>query len=420
MSQSQKKSGAQNISDLKARLGLKKGGPAARKDAVPPPGGIVPPPGLANQQRSVPAPPGAKQPEPAMPSVSDDPFAAMNAMAAAGVAHQQATAGPQIIIVNDGKPVESVEQTSRFARIGKIAAIVALPFIFGSMHGQCSNNAKLVNRTIEDAGILRDDIKRLRRSALQSIQDELLRSRERGPGSQAFPPNDEELTKKLGEKTILPVVDPQIPFESNLYYLDPGIVSEILTFYSNAITIGTLVEEHVKATKNDVQAMEDGEKRIQVTKPDQDTNRYLKFYRYGVIMEIPEQGGSDAPFGAKLVEIGPPVCQDRKASSTGKCEGPPIGFGVRERLGDGSGWALTEAGFFQDNKVQGKQVLPLLPTEAFEAVTKGADSAVAERAYMRRIQKLNDIVSQTIELGASLEARLDAKASEGKAFTYFM
>ena len=420
MSQSQKKSGAQNISDLKARLGLKKGGPAAKKDAVPPPGGIVPPPGLANQQRSVPAPPGAKQPEPVMPSASDDPFGAMNAMAAAGAAHQQATAGPDIIIVNDGKPVESVEQKSRFAKIGKIAAIVALPFIFGSMHGQCASNAKLVNRTIEDAGILRDDIKRLRRDSLQTIKDELLRSQERGPGSQAFPPNDEELTEKLSKKSILPVVDPQIPFESNLYYLDPGIVSEILTFYSNTIAIGTLIEEHTKATKNDIQAMDEGEKRIEVTKPDQDDNRYLKFYRYGVIMEIPEKSDGDAPFGAKVVEIGPPVCQDRKASSTGKCEGPPIGFGIRERLGDGSGWMLTEAGFSQGNTVQGKQVLPLLPTEAFEAVAKGADSTVAERAYMRRIQQLNDLISQTIELGASLEARLDAKASEGKAFTYFM
>lgn len=412
MSQSQKNPGA-NISDLKARLGLKKGGPAAKPGVVPPPGGIVPPPGLSNQARSVPAPPGVQQPEPEGPSVSDDPFGAMNAMAAAA---QHVPRGPDIIVVNDGNPVESVERKSQLGKIGKYAALVALPFIFGSVIGQISSSAKLVNRTIDDSAILRDDIKRLRRSALQTIQDELLRSQQRGGNK--FSANDEELTAKLGDKAILPAVDPEVPFRSNLYYLEPGMVSDILTFYSNTLIISELVQEHVKATTNDVKSMKEGAQKLELTKPDQKENRYLDFYGYGVVINIPEK--DESPFGAKLVEIGPPVCQDRKPSTTGKCPEPPIGFGIRERLGDGTGWALAEAGFPQGDAVKGKQVLPLLPTEAFEALAKGSEPAVAERSYLQRIHKLNELVQQTIALGSELESKLDAKASEGKAFTFFM
>ena len=80
MSQTPKKPQSRDISELKARLGLKKAGPPAQSAAARGPSGpVVPPPGL-----SMPAPPGTAAAEPALPDASQDPFGAMNAMAAQG------------------------------------------------------------------------------------------------------------------------------------------------------------------------------------------------------------------------------------------------------------------------------------------------------------------------------------------------
>src|SRR5690348_3416141 len=65
-----KKTGSRDISDLKARLGLKKGGAASQTGATPrangASGGVVPPPGL-----NLPPPPGlapAAPPQPVIPN----------------------------------------------------------------------------------------------------------------------------------------------------------------------------------------------------------------------------------------------------------------------------------------------------------------------------------------------------------------
>src|SRR6266496_3293275 len=77
MSEKGKKPGTRDISDLKARLGLKRGGDKAA-------GGAVPPPSAGKGTGYVPPPPGVTPPQPAVPDARVDPFGAMNAMAAQG------------------------------------------------------------------------------------------------------------------------------------------------------------------------------------------------------------------------------------------------------------------------------------------------------------------------------------------------
>ena len=108
-----KRGGSRDISELKQRLGLKKAttptaGATAGRPSGPPVGGVVPPPGLA------PPPP----PQPVIPNAAEDPFAAMNAMAAVGTVQR----APEIVIVNDGKPVENVGASSHGGAIAKLAA----------------------------------------------------------------------------------------------------------------------------------------------------------------------------------------------------------------------------------------------------------------------------------------------------------
>lgn len=409
MSQSQKKSGAANISDLKARLGLKKGGPAAHTGVVPPPGGgIVPPPGVGGKAPvAVPVPPGAQPPAPEIPDASEDPFAAMNALASARVSH--AAPGPDIVIVNDGKPVESVGNRSALLRFGVPAALALGAVLVGWILGQMSANSSMSERALQDAVSVGEDIKRLRRDSLQGIQDALWKSQESAPEGKPFPVNDDKLTQALGDKALWPTIDPEV-FTKRFYELDGELVATIIEFYSNVITIRELVEAHVAATKNDVKAMEDGETKLKVAKPDEDVNRYLKFYRYGVVVDIPSKAEAEQgkQFGARLVEIGPPVCQDRRPSETGKCPDAPIGFGIRDLQSGGEGWGLIELGFPQDAAVPSAKLLPLIPSATFESLSKGAGPAVAEAAYLRRVAQLNELVKTTIEVGSTLEKQLGA------------
>src|SRR4051812_34556100 len=113
-----KKTGSRDISELKQRLGLKKGAAAAQTGSTQRAnggsGGVVAPPGL-----NLPPPPGlapAQPPQPIIPNAADDPFGAMNAMAAVGAVHR----APEIVIHHDGKPVEHVGAQSHGAMLAKI------------------------------------------------------------------------------------------------------------------------------------------------------------------------------------------------------------------------------------------------------------------------------------------------------------
>ena len=87
MSDAKRPGGSRDISDLKARLGLKKGAAApatGQTRANGGSGGVVAPPGM-----NLPPPPGVQPqyqqpPAPVIPNAADDPFGAMNAMAAVG------------------------------------------------------------------------------------------------------------------------------------------------------------------------------------------------------------------------------------------------------------------------------------------------------------------------------------------------
>jgi hypothetical protein len=406
LSQSQKKSGAGNISDLKARLGLKKGGPAAQKGAGPASGGIVAPPGVAGKSSiAVPVPPGARAPQPKLPDASEDPFAAMNAMAAM----QRAVAAPEIVIVNDGKPVENVGNQSPLVRFGIPGGIAVVMLLAGWLFGQMSANSNLNEEAFTDAATVGQDMKRLRQESLQHIQDGLWKSQEKSGEGKPFPVNDEELTQTLANKKVWPVLDPEI-FTKKYYVLDKDLVTSIVGFYSDIITIRELVEAHVKATENDSKALKESKTRIAAAKPDESVNRYLDFYRYGVILSVPTKAEAEQgkAFGARLVEIGPPVCQDGKLSNDGKCPDAPRGFGVREQNSSSPGWAPVEIAFGGGDGVPGSKLLPLLPNEIFESLYKGTEPSVAEAAYMRRVNQLNELVKNAIETGSALEKQLSA------------
>src|SRR4029079_864637 len=134
-----KRGGSRDISELKQRLGLKKATTttAATGRANGAPGGVVPPPGLA------PPPP----PQPVIPNAAEDPFAAMNAMAAVGTVQR----APEIVIVHDGKPVEHVGASRHGAALAKLIVPAVVALIIGLVIGQIAKGANVYNEGLKDA-----------------------------------------------------------------------------------------------------------------------------------------------------------------------------------------------------------------------------------------------------------------------------
>jgi hypothetical protein len=410
LSQQQKKPGTtRDISDLKQRLGLKKG--PAQRPAAGTPGGVVPPPPGVN----VPPPPGVARP--VLPSVSDDPFAAMNVMATIGTLQQKA-AGPEIIVVNDGKPVESVSSGKKIGKIALYAAAFIVPLVVGLIIGQIAKDAKIYNETITKAAVVRDDVRALKKT-VNEVQNALLLGKERG-----FVANDRDLTAAL-EAVAFPEISLDKVYGTDLHRMDPALVSKVFEFYTLYSDLGPKVATHVKGAKNDEKAMTTGtEAAAKAVAPTEEENKYMTPdwpYRYGVYLYLPtqEEANKGVTFGARLVEIGPPICEDRKASTTGKCPGAPLGYGFREAPRSELGWSLMEFGAPGEN-VPVKKLIPLTASASFDAIVKGGEPTAAELSYKRRVNELSEMITRLAELGSYVEGQLNSKANEKPQFTFFL
>jgi hypothetical protein len=405
LSQSPKRPGARDISELKARLGLKKSGAQSRPAA-----GVVPPPGA--RVGAIPAPPGAAPPTPQIPDAAEDPFGAMNAMAA----HAQVAAQPQIVIVNDGKPVESVEAKSNLLKYGKIAGIALLPLVLGIIIGKISASANVYNRTIVDSGRIVEDLRLISRSLVE-FQQTLQVARERGPGGNAFLVNDTKLTEELD---ALELVQPnlQVVYHSFLYELPPEIVGDVLSFYNETTLLFEALKDHVDKSKADQKIIQDGQVKL---KKVQETHQQ---YRYAGLIDLPKASDDDdspqiATF--RFVQLGAPICPGETRMSEEGCPPGAMPRGHGFRVSELGSWGTKGVTEVNGEFVKADSLIYLNPgTPVFEQMVKGGEPSVAEVAYMRRITELEEKLNNLIERRTVIEQRLNIKAQESKRFTFFL
>lgn len=400
MSQSQKRPGVRDISELKARLGLKKGGPAAKRGgagAVPPPGGVVPPPG-------VPAPPGVQQQR----NVSDDPFAAMNEMAQQAV-HARST-GPEIVLVDTSGPVESVENKSSGITYAKWAGLVLVPLVVGVIVGQIGTNASRYNETVEDSAWLAEDVKKLRGSLVQ-IQVAVQNSQS------DFKVNDERLLKEL-EAIEFYRPDVDNVYDKNMYDLENELVAATLEFYTEAIDMQRDVKKFVEQTKRDQKVLAAAGKVKEETTPENDITGIVK-YSYAVQLHVPDKDGEAKGeyLGAKMVELGRPICQDGNPSNTGACPGAfPSSYEVRESPDQG----FINKPIANAAGLGGDRLVMVIPNATMEGLVKGSEALVAELRYAKDFNDIAERLQVLVDLGNGVEKRLRSRSGSGKKFTFFM
>lgn len=424
LSQTPKKpGGARDISDLKARLGLKKGGgpaaapPGARPksttgSAPPPSGGAIPPP-MGARAAAVPAPPGVRPPpgaapprqEPAVviPDAKQDPFGAMSAMAAASTA----TAAPDFVIVNDGAPIEAVGKETSGARWAKLTGMFLVPLVVGVIIGQIGSGAKIYNKTIDSATQINEQVRKVNKD-LQTLRDLLYTHKIHGANNAGYKLADAELTAALEEfyKT-LEMPNMEVVFESYLYEMDAATVGQTLSFFTDYKNLYLEVKDHAEKAKNDAKALEFAEERARTIGGPS---------RFAVYIELPKQGDDSAPITTHFVELGDPICANGNPNPAG-CDGQPQGFMYRP---DETGpWGKMELATKSNLGVKRLMPLGFTSSPVMNNLFTGGGPSYAAVGYDRRITDIDARVDDLMNRGKELQKALTSTASKGKKFTFF-
>lgn len=393
-----KKPAGRDISDLKARLGLKKGaeGGAAPRAGQ---GGGIPAPTAAKIGGFVPPPPGVQTPPPAggppqpqIPDASTDPFGAMNAMASAAKVHVPAQ--PEFVIVNDGKPVEQVSSGGKAVRVVKYGAIILAPLFLGWIFGGVNEKKKLSNETIRNAKALYGDFDTVGKglNELLMILDE---AKSRGRGEFAL--NDKKLIEAL-EALKLEKPNPNVLFATATGRLDSGLMQTTFQFYMDLIRLYEQVEDLKRAAKRDERK----------ATPKQNG-------AYAMVLRMPKPDEQGAFPSVEMVELGAPICKgDTKVNPNGcSPEAPPEKFQVRS---DPQGpfaqilpWASKE--------VAADSILMLGNTKVQSAFMVGADAFVDVVAYKKAITEIDTRARELAETGGKIKTGLNATAQDEPGFT---
>ncbi len=363
-----KKPGQRDISDLKARLGLKKtqaSMPAQSPQGTPPAGqpAMSPPPPVGGQ-RAIPSPFGQPEPqaapEPAPappPDPRRDPFAQQQA------ANLAAFYGIGQSLPGDASSVgdQSAAKPKGTGRLIVGLLIVGVGFGVGNACGRVSTGRQEFNRATEQAAYIRDEVDRLAKQ-LNSITD-LLNTPATLKGN-----IDLEVSKKLGELD-LKKPDQDKLFRINFSQLSDVAMQRLFTYYNHTIVLYDDLTLHSKKTEADKDSLEAFVKNGAKTE-----NK-----NFGVITE--QQGPLTL---AKMVEVGKPVCSDPAKTDCGANDLAAFEY----RLDAGSAWGKRPV-----KGKPGEIVMPLQQTPLFKTIAGGGSDVLAVKDYARRIAAIRSIAS---------------------------
>ncbi len=423
MSDSKKPGGSRDISELKQRLGLKKGaaaqtsgsGSTARVNGAGT-GGVVPPPGL-----NLPPPPGVQQPSqppaPAIPDAADDPFGAMNAMATRQAAVPRA---PEIVIVNDGRPVENVGASSTGATLAKLLLPALAALGIGVGVGRISKDANFYNEGLSGARSILGDAKSPSTvSGLKKLVADLEVKLDEMKTKTNYHPDKETDTALTALATKLDVKS-ELVFRAKENSLDAETAGQILSFYAGVAEIKSMLDAHNKASLGDDIALKAGKQKADdATLKETDNALLAGQAKYGVLIQSPSETDKSAEFGAKVVELSGVYC-GTAATPVAKCgeQESPSAFAYRnEPGGTPTKGDLVTSG--SDN-VPTRKLVMLLPNGIRDALIKGSEPSASEVLYVKRIAAIAARTKKLLDDGNKLEQKLQAEANKGNRFSFFM
>jgi hypothetical protein len=359
-----------DISDLKARLGLKRPEgaqpppPAGVPGRVPAPGpGFPPQPGRAPapnapQARAPQAQPAAKPAAP--PPAAMNPYANMKAP----------QGGFDLRTIDDGAPVQNMRSGRGKAVIFTSFVVGAAAFALGGGLGIASVGRANMNTANHAAKAVKTELDGMEKT-LTSIGRMVALSQQRLTAAKKDPLSyDPQLIQDLKTVKLDPRPQTSTIFRVDFFRLPDADVDKLFNYYYDTIALYNEVERHVRRTENDAESLKAyAEKTAGAAK------------NYGVVFD----NSAGKIIVANLVEIGDQVCKNG-----GKDCGAADLVGFQIRSNAGAPWVERKAG----GKLDLSNLIPLKPTPLMDAVMSGSPDQVRQESYKQRIAGIRALVSR--------------------------
>jgi hypothetical protein len=382
-----------DISDLKARLGLKPGnapgagpqpggGPPAPGRSIP---GFPPQPGRSNAQAAAAAPAAATAAPNAAPPAGMNPYANMRAPAG----------GFDLRGIDDGAPIQNVRSGRGKAIVFTSIVVGAAAFALGGGLGIASVGRANMNTANHAAKAVKNELDNMEKT-LSQIGRAVAISQQRMAAAKKDPLSyDPQLTADLKSIKLDPRPTTATIFRVDFFRLPDADVDKLFNYYYDTIALYNEVERHVRRTENDAESL-----KSYAEKTAANGNR-----NYGVVFD-----NAGKIVVGNLVEVGEQVCKNG-----GKDCGADQLVGFKIRSGSGAPWVDRKTG----SKLDPNILVPMKPTPFMDAVMTGSPDQVRQESYKQRLANIRTLVSQLTMNQRELIDGISKDASRPDIFTVF-
>jgi hypothetical protein len=380
---------AKDISDLKARLGLKR--PDAAPGPAPGPGGPARPMGGGlpagfpqAHGHAMPGAPHAAQ-APAAPPAGLDPYAAMKP--------QQGQF--DLRTIDDGMPVDNVRSGRGKAAIVMALIVGAAAFALGAGMGMAGVGRANMNTANHAAKTVKTELDNMQKTLSQIGMAVAMSQQHQVRDKKDVLDYDPALIAELEKIKLDPRPDTSKIFRVDYYRLEDVVVDRLFNYYYDSIALYNEVDRHIKKTKADAASLQ-----AYLAKSGAATSK-----NYGLVFDT-----SSKIIVGNLVEIGDQVCK-----GGGKdCAAADLS-GFQVRVNTGAPWVDKKA----TGKLDSGNVVPIKPTPLMDAVMAGSPDQVREEAYKQRTASIRSIVSRLTASQKELFEGINKAAARPDVFTIF-
>jgi hypothetical protein len=375
---------AKDISDLKARLGLKR--PEAAAPAPAPGPGMARPAGLPAGFPGAGGMPGhAQAPQPAQPPAAHDPYA--------GMKPQQGMF--DLRTIDDGAPVENVRSGRGKAALVTSIVVGIAAFALGAGLGVSGVGRANMNTANHAAKTVKAELDEMQKTLTEVGRAMAFSQQRLGQQKKDALEYDPALIADLQKLKLDPRPDTSKIFRVDYYRLEDIVVDRLFNYYYDTIALYNEVERHIKKTNADAASL-----TAYLAKSGAAQSK-----NYGLVFDT-----SSKIIVGNLVEIGDQVC---KGGGKDCAANDLEGFQVR--VNTGAPFVPKKA----TGKLDSGNVVPIKPTPLMDAVMSGSPDQVRAEAYKQRTANLRALVGRLTATQKELFEGIDKAAARPDVFTIF-
>jgi hypothetical protein len=384
-----------DISDLKARLGLKRPDGAAPGPGAPAAAAARPqaqPGGFAQQPGRAPAPMGGPQaaphpaPAPQAAPAGMNPYAKMKAP----------TGGFDLRSADDGIPAANVRSGRGKAVLFASVLVGAGAFVLGGWAGVISVGRSNYNTANSAARSVKAELEGMQKTLGQIGAVMAMSAQRLTKDKKDVTSYDPQLIADLEKIKLEPRPNTAKIFRVDYFRLPDADVDKLFNYYYDSIALYGEVERHIKKSKADAESLK--------TYAEKSAGATTK--NYGVVFD----NSQGKLIIANLVEVGDPVC---KGGGKDCPAADMTGFKVRSNTG--APWVDRKS----SAKLDVGNVVPMKPTPFMDAVMTGSPDQVRQESYKQRVASIRSTWSRATTNQKELIEGINKDASRPDIWTVF-